>query len=355
MAALVIFLANAGLAAALIAYKRTNRRRSERHRSRKRQYLRLLSRHIRYQNCTDPITPEIAGDPAFLEAVIEIRNALSGPELASLDDILETHGVVEQQGRRLGSSTWLGPRLAAAAALAELGGSSSGPLLMEMMQDPEPEIRILGARGLARIGWTPAIEAIVSRFGRQSPWVRTRFADALTGFGKQATWPLVAYVRVNHRHESEGPALAIRTLANIGDGEGVRPLTEIMATTPDLEVRLAAIEALGVLGNPVALGAVHAMFGSGEWEVRAKCAGALGRIGSPRSIPLLSSAMEDPNWWVRRNAAAALARIPGGIETLYAKLGSHDRFAADAAREALVDAGQGARLPSGEEREKAPT
>jgi HEAT repeat protein len=50
--------------------------------------------------------------------------------------------------------------------------------------------------------------------------------------------------------------------------------------------------------------------------------------------------LRDENWWVRRSAAGALARMPGGIDALYAALEDEDRYAADAAAEALTDAGE---------------
>jgi hypothetical protein len=53
----------------------------------------------------------------------------------------------------------------------------------------------------------------------------------------------------------------------------------------------------------------------------------------------LAAGLGDENWWVRRNSAAALASLPGGDETLVAALESGDRFAGDAAAEALADSG----------------
>jgi HEAT repeat protein len=65
----------------------------------------------------------------------------------------------------------------------------------------------------------------------------------------------------------------------------------------------------------------------------------LGQIGDPSVNKALSKAMEDSNWWVRRNSASALASIHGGVDLLFEAISSDDRFARDAAAEALADCG----------------
>lgn len=340
IATLVIFSINALLLAALILLKVIHRRRMIDHNERRRRHLELLSRHLAYDNCTDPITSSMAEDPAFLDALIDMRNAVTGDEISTLHEIVNRHGVIERQIRRLNSPFPLGRRLRAAVSLAELGDESAADALMRHLDDREPEIRIQCARGLGRIRWTPAIEEIVWRFHEETPWVRTRFSDTLTGFGSQATWPLLAYIRVNHRFETSGPALAIHTLAQIQDSEAVGPLLEILAETRDMEIEIPTMEALGELSSPEAMPALMARLDSPSWEIRAKSASALGDIGERSAVPRLREAMRDESWWVRRSAAAALATMAEGIAALYESLHDHDPFAADAAAEALTDAGE---------------
>lgn len=340
VATLAVFSVDILLLACLVVLKWAHRRRMlglSRHRE---EYTLLISRHLALGECTDPIAPDMADDPAFLDALIDLRNAVTGDDLEKLQHIVRRHGVIERQVRRLRSEFPLGRRLRAAVALAEIGDERSAGVLMEHLSDREPEIRIQAARGLGRIKWTPAIDTIVERFGVETPWVRARFADTLVGFGSRATWPLLAYIRINHRFEGKGPALALRTLARIQDDQAVAPLLDLVDETTDLEVEIAAVEALGELASAEAIPALEERLDSPQWELRAKAAGALGGIADPGSIPLLRLAMSDHNWWVRRSSAAAVARIPGGIAALYEALDDPDRFAADAAAEALTDAGE---------------
>jgi hypothetical protein len=340
VAALIIFTINALLMAGLVALKAVHRSRDTRGRQRRSRYMELVSRHISYQHCTDPITSRMASDPVFIDALIDVRNALSGQESETLRGIVDRHGVTERQVARLRSSFPLGRRLRAAVVLAELGDESAVDALMEHLGDREPEIRIQAARGLGRMRWTPAIDAVVDRFNIETPWVRSRFADTLVNFGTEATWPLLAYIRVNHTFESDGPVAAIRTLGAIGDDQVVQPLIGILHDATDVEVKLAAIETLGALASPSAGPVLRVTARSADWRVRAKSMTALAEIGDTGSLDLLAGALADREWWVRRNAAAALIRVPGGIDRLYEALVGDDRFAGDAAAEALADAGE---------------
>ena len=340
LSVLIIFAANALLVAGLIALKTVHRSRARRHHRRKTGYMALISRHVTYANCTDPITSRMATDPAFLDALIDIRNAVVGPEVETLSGIVDRHGVITLQEARLRAQFPLGRRLKAAVALAELGDESAAATLMDHLADREPEVRIQAARGLGRMKWTPAIDAIVARFPVETPWVRTRFADTLLGFGAAATWPLIAYIRVNHHFEREGPVAAIRTLAALGDDQAAQPLIEVLRNATDVEVRIATIEALGLLGSLRAAPALRNQARSADWRVRAKAMSAIGDIGDARSVDLIASGLNDTNWWVRRNAAAALTRVKGGVDRLCAALVGDDQYAAHAAAEALTDAGE---------------
>lgn len=337
---LVIFSINAVLLTALVALKVAHRRRTIDHDRRRKDYLRLLSRHLSQDEHSEPITESIAEDPAFLDALIDMRNAITGDDVDTLSQIVNHHGIIERQMRHLDSSWLLGRRLRAGVALAELGDETSADTLMGHLDDREPEIRIQCARGLGRIRWTPAIDQIVSRFGDEIPWVSTRFSDTLIGYSTRATWPLLAYVRINHRFETQGVTLALRTLAQIQDDQAVGPLLEILDESVDLEVQIATVYALGELGSPEALPALDDLLDSSDWALRAKAASALGGLGDSVAIPRLAEAMRDENWWVRRSAAAAVARLPGGIDALYQSLDDEDPFAADSAAEALTDAGE---------------
>lgn len=336
---LVVFALNALMMAGMIVLKTVHRRRMQDHDRRYSAYIALLSRHIAYENCTDPIERRATARRAFLDALIDVRNAVVGPEVKTIRGIVDRFGVVDRLARSLKRRWPRGRRLRAAVALAELGDESSVSLLMDHIDDRDPEVRVQAARGLGRMGWTPAIDSIVDRFGVEEPWVRSRFADTLVAFGAKATWPLAAYIKVNHRDEVAGAVAALETLAAIGDEEAVAPVLEIIELSPHPDVGITAIETLGLLGGPFVTGPLEEASRSTDWRIRAKAVTALGNIGDPGSRSVLSSCLRDENFWVRRNSAAALARITGGTDDLLAAMEGDDPYAADASAEALVDRG----------------
>jgi HEAT repeat protein len=74
-------------------------------------------------------------------------------------------------------------------------------------------------------------------------------------------------------------------------------------------IRLAAIEALGEIGDPRAVEPLIASLQDGSWGVRSSAATALGAIGDGRAVKPLSSLIKDSKKVVRKAAAEALAKI----------------------------------------------
>jgi HEAT repeat protein len=325
----------------LVSLKAVHHRRREGHDKRRAAYLAVLSRHLSFPNHTDPIGIDAGDDDAFLDAVIDLRNLVSGAEIDTLALIVDRVGLAKKQEARLRRRFPLGKRLRAAVSLAEMCDESTAPVLIEYLSDREPEVRIQCARGLGRMQNTAAIDAILERFGLEEAWVRSRFADTLIGFGAKAAWPLTAYIRVNLGHdENRGVIEAIRVLGTIGDREIGPTLSAILRITDDPEVSLAVIEALGSVGGPLAIVPLEETFRSPDWRLRAKSASSLGLIGDPSVNEALGEGLADENWWVRRNSAAALSSLPGGAAVLFKAIESPDVFARDAAAEALADAGE---------------
>jgi HEAT repeat protein len=336
----IVFIVAAAMLIGLVALKTVHRRRALRRRYRRARYVELISRHLASPSPSYPIDAWAVDDDAFLDAVIDVRNVVTGRDVDTLAGIADGVGLARRQVSKLRSRFPLGRRLRAAVSLAEIGDESTAGVLIEHLADREPEIRIQCARGLGRMRYEPAIGAILARFGLEAPWVRARFADTLVGFGDKATWPLVAYIRANLRHSgNEGVVEAIRVLSVIGDREVGPSLAGILRAAVDPEVRIAVIEALGAVGGPLAIRPLKYTFRSPDWRLRAKSATSLGHIGDPSINRVLARGLEDANWWVRRNSAAALAALPGGEAILFQAIGWDDQFARDAASEALADSG----------------
>ncbi len=337
---MIIFAINSLLLVAVLTAKISHRRRQKAHDRRRSTYITVLARHLAIPDHHVDMGRKVADDQAFLDALIDMRSIVAGPEADALGNIVDTFDIGVRQTEILQGRLRRDRRLRAAVALAELADRSAAPALMRHLGDSEQEIRIQCARGLARMRWLPAIAAILARFETETPWVRSRFSDALVHFGLTATWPLIAHIRVNHRLGLAHTPTAIRTLGIIGDPEAAEPLVELLEEATNPEVQIAIVEALGQIGAPIAFDPVEKAARSEDWRLRAKASTALATLGDASVVPTLALGLEDENWWVRRNSASALTQFPSGIDTLYSSLFSKDEFARDAAAEALGSAGE---------------
>ena len=339
-AMITMFAVSAALLVGVVVLKWVNGKRRRARERRHAAYLKLLSKHVAAPGSIEGLTFRQAGDDAFIDALIDIRHTLTGFATDELTQVLDRTELIGYQSARLRSRFPLGRRLRAVVSLAEIGDARAAKVLMEHLDDRVPEVRVQSARGLARMRYTPAIDIILQRFDTESPWVQTRFAESLALFGRDAVWPLTAYIRVHHQQGDVGITEMIRVLGVIGDSEVGPTLAELLYTVENVEVKIALIETLGIVGGPMALRPLRRMSQSSDWRVRAKTAAAFGEIGDPSVIPVLKEGLSDPSWWTRRNSAAALADLPGGLDVLYSALDSPDEFTRDAAAEALADSGE---------------
>lgn len=339
VAVAVVFGLNALFVAAILIVKPIHRGRVEKHQRRRDAYVALLSRHLTNDTPRVEMGRKVADDQAFLDALIDLRAVIGGEEAEMLGDLVDRFDIARKQGHQLERRLHTDRRLRAAVALAELADESAAPILMTHLGDPEQEVRVQCARGLARMRWRPGIDAILERFEVESAWVRSRFADSLVDYGTTATWPLLSYIMMNHRFEIAGVPSAARTLGAIADADAVPHLLALLEDATDSEVQIAIVESLGMIGGPMDFDPVEKAARSEDWRLRAKAATALATLGDASVIPTLTLGLSDENWWVRRNSAASLTRFPGGIDVLYDTLRGPDPFARDAASEALAEIG----------------
>ncbi|HEY5890442.1 MAG TPA: HEAT repeat domain-containing protein [Acidimicrobiia bacterium] len=329
------------LAIAVVALKWAHRRRVHSHEIRRREYLRMISAHVVQSGSIPVVSAQEAEDDAFIDAVIDVRNTIAGSPDDALNGLVDSSGLTRRQAGRLRSPFPLGRRLRAAVSLAEIGDRGAARVLLAHLSDREPEIRIQSARGLARMRYVAAIGPILARLAEETPAVRSMLAEALVAFGRDAAWPITAFIRAHHKDPViTGIPEAARAIGTIGDSEVGNALSELLFEIEDVEILLALIESLGYVGGPHAVRPLRRTLASEDWRLRAKSATALGEIGDPSVNPILFSGLRDQSWWTRRNCAAALSVLPGGIGWLYDGLISHDEFARDAAAEALADCGE---------------
>lgn len=222
----------------------------------------------------------------------------------------EQLGLMERYVSRVREAPTWSERAHAAEVLGLVGVPSAVPALVASLRDPHEDVasvKAAAATALARIQAEEAIPLLVAELRVTDAGSSPRVAEALTRFGAPAVPPLVELLR-----DEEHPQAAVwaaRILGRIGDTAATVPLLERLYDRVDT-VRMAATEALGVLGDRRATQALlRAALSDPMPQVRAHAAGAIGRMGAEASIDVLVAALADPDYGTRVRALEALEMI----------------------------------------------
>ncbi|MCI0587927.1 MAG: HEAT repeat domain-containing protein, partial [Planctomycetes bacterium] len=167
-------------------------------------------------------------------------------------------------------------------------------------------------------------DAFVPVLARSLETRQDTFADTAGSFLAALDRPrLLAEVRKAAKGDPD--AVRQRNLTflaeNLGSPEGVEILVEELAGSTAREVRVRAVEALGLLRSKEGFSSAAALMRDGDLEVRNVAALALGRIGEPRAVPLLMGGLDESKSFHGWYCADALTLIedPGIFEGLLAR------------------------------------
>jgi HEAT repeat protein len=207
--------------------------------------------------------------PGLVRAVGNKDHGVQYEAVEALGDLRDPSAIPTLIGALTGDQ-YSGIRWKAVEALTKIG-SDSVPSLVEVLKNPDPDIRWKAAVALGEIGDHRGISPLVDLLGDSDRFVRSRAAYALVHIGPPA----------------------------------VPSLTEAL-NHPDASVRLGAVGALGKIGDPQAISALVDALGDRSPDVRQEAISALSSQGE-RAIPLLSERLHDPDRFIRRRAVLALA------------------------------------------------
>lgn len=206
-------------------------------------------------------------------------------------------------------------RQMAAHALGLIGPEAAPavPALIERLNDPDAQVRTRVARSLTTVG-APGTPALIETLERGSDAAREGAAKALAGYYVMLRRAEPALIQMTQSEVPANRRQAIETLLYIQafDPPAIEAYTAGVAD-PAVEVRLLAVQALGLAGDKAA-GAVSALTKCLSDEVaavRASAARVLGRSG-PAARPAMSELERlkgDPEETVRKAATEALSRI----------------------------------------------
>ena len=243
-------------------------------------------------------------------SVVAFLTKVRGTPADDLGELMRSHGEIEA-AKRLLTSRSASRRARAAYLLGLVRDVDSLALLMPLLGDPDPDVRLVAARALGAIGDPSAASGVLHALGTSHgkiglpAWVA---AEALLAMGVQIAPAL------RNGLSSEDPG--VRNVCAIVAGRGT-----FSSTAPQLRVLLAT---------------------DIEGDVRANAAVALGRVGGADDVAALARHTDASETSVlRRTCATALGDLGQreGVDTLAGILGDGDRRLAQLAADALVGMG----------------
>jgi HEAT repeat protein len=251
------------------------------------------------------------------EVVVAMLGKVRGDSAETLVRLLDTRGEFEQARAALRSRQAL--RRARAAYLLGLARQRRDvDLLLPLLADRSPEVRLVAARSLGAVGDPAAAPALFSALGpvRGQPGIPAAVAaEALLCFGTGAVPAVI---------QALGSAdVTQRAAATIVAAEGALSamaphLRQLLGHEPELDVRVYAVQALGRVGGADDVAILAALAGPAQsTALRRAAVRALGELGHPDATPVLSRLLSDPDIRLAQHSGDALVQLGApGIRAL---------------------------------------
>lgn len=233
----------------------------------------------------------------------EMRKQLKGEYAERLNSLMRIMGLMAECLERLKHPIWY-HRAQAAGLLGNFSDPNVVLALYRTLEDPRHEVRIAGARSLARLHAVQSVREIVDALIGRRTDPSLAVTEVFRSLGPQHIEELRELLR-DRATPLTAKVLAIDALGRLGSLPAVDELLEIH-DHPHLPIRIATMQALSRLCDPRALSAAMLATTDPAWEVRAQAAICLGRLSSDEAVAVLRHLLTDAHWWVRYHAAQAL-------------------------------------------------
>lgn len=232
-------------------------------------------------------------------------------------------------------------RYAAAQALQTLGTEAQVPALTAALRDRNEDVRRAAVQALGAIGGGEVVQpfARVVREDEDSD-VRQLAVNALGAIGgSEAVEPLARAAMDDEDRFVRRDA--VRALRSIGGNEVVEPLARAAREDDEYDVRELAVEALGLTGAEEAVPVLLEFLAEGN-PLNAVAAEALGKLKgkADEAVPALSKAVHFQNFdWNVPIAALGEIGTPAAIAALHEIADQSSGMLRVSARQALLKAG----------------
>jgi HEAT repeat protein len=249
----------------------------------------------------------------LLQLFGELLQKVKGQYADRFVSVMRIMGIVDECLHSLQHRRW-SIRAEACTVLGVFPEPAARMALYRMLDDPVMEVRVEAARSLVRGGTVRSVTELVHYLVTHDEMPSLAVVDLFRNLGAASVPELLELLQADPH-----PSVAVLVIDALGHSRDLRavPLLLNFYAHPVSAVRLANVQALGLLQDPRASLAVQLAMLDGDWEVRAGAAQAAGQIGLGEAVPVLEFLLEDPEWWVRYQAAEAMHRTgQRGVEAL---------------------------------------
>jgi HEAT repeat protein len=242
------------------------------------------------------------------EAVSVLSTLVDGPETVAKAAVLALEALGPKVTGQLLSLLRKGDSLRRTVVLPLIdGGMNSADDIQQCLSDPDGQVRALAAQALARIGAVRAVPALFLLLEDPNARVVQAAVAAIQSLGGPDTESLT--LAAARSAEPRTRREALRIIRYFGYRSAL-PIALPLLDADDERLREAAISALSLIDDPLAVRALVQQAAAENEKTRAMAVRALGQgIRSDDGDRALLRGMKDPDPWVRYYAAQALGRL----------------------------------------------
>lgn len=178
--------------------------------------------------------------------------------------------------------------------------------LIELLRDPDPEIRKAAAESLERVESLHSLEEIVAILHGEERGAKVKAIYAFEFINSDKIFPILLKLL-----QQPDPDLRSAAIQVLGAKKNLQTLGTLVKhlKDPHPAVRVHAAEAVGNFTDKRLIPYLAALISEKDDSLAAAATKSLGKIGAVEGEPHILSAMQDPRPTVRLAAAQAIASI----------------------------------------------
>lgn len=291
------------LMAAILVLHFVNSRRSRRLERLRKEWLALLlspdSRPSGFDVADRDIVP-------FLKTWLQLLESLRGEYREQLVSFLRRSPLAQKIRDRL-RKAGLAERILCMEALGTLQDGFCTKTLEPLVQQSDPVISLHAATALLSINPQDWLPELLPHFLWRADWPLSR----VHAFLREAPQHIVGenLERFIHLSQAACPPRALRLLSLLPHESCSRILSELL--DPRIVLPVASeCTLLSAIQDPGLARFARDRICHPQWPITLAAVRALGRVGNLEDVPRFIDLLDHPQWWVRYRAAGALAALP---------------------------------------------